>query len=230
MNQIKLLELVALSQIEGIGPQKLKYLIKVTQNCQSIWEIDQHTLEKIIGPKLVPDFLSAGQHFNAQEILGQIEQSKSEAIFIEDDNYPQALKEITDAPPILFVRGNIGLLKILPKKLAVVGSRKYSQYGRMVVESLIPDLARSGLVIVSGFNVYPNEVEDVIVAAINWLAGIVATVAILMVLGGGVVWVTAGGEEDRVKSARKWIIAGLAGLALALGAFIIVRVIVELFT
>ena len=150
MNQIKLLELVALSQIEGIGPQKLKYLIKVTQNCQSIWEIDQRTLEKIIGPKLIPDFLSAGQHFNAQEILGQIEQSKSEVIYIDDDTYPQALKEISDAPPILFVRGNIDLLNILPKKLAVVGSRKYSSYGRAVVESLIPNLVQSGLVIVSG--------------------------------------------------------------------------------
>src|SRR3989344_4751519 len=77
----------------------------------------------------------------------------------------------------------------------------------------------------------PSEkVEGVLIRAINWLAGILATVAVLMVLGGGVVWVTAGGEEDRVKSARKWIIAGLAGLALALGAFIIVQVILDLFT
>src|SRR3989344_5227155 len=75
-----------------------------------------------------------------------------------------------------------------------------------------------------------DEVEDVIVAAINWLAGIVATVAILMVLGGGVVWVTAGGEEDRVKSARKWIIAGFAGLARVLWSFLTVQVILDLFT
>ena len=76
----------------------------------------------------------------------------------------------------------------------------------------------------------PSEkVEGVLVRAINWLAGILATVAVLMVLGGGVVWVTAGGEEDRVKSARKWLTAGLIGLAVSLAAVIIVNVVLGLF-
>lgn len=150
MNQSKLLELVALSRIEGIGPQKLKYLIKASLDYSSIWEIDQPILEKIIGPKLVSDFYIAGQNFNAQEEISKIKQSKSEVIYFDDDNYPQVLKEIVDAPPILFIRGNIDLLKMSLKKLAVVGSRKYSSYGKMVVESLIPDLVQSGLVIVSG--------------------------------------------------------------------------------
>lgn len=150
MNQQKLLELIELSRIEGIGPQKLKYLIKASLDFPSLWRIDQRTLEKIIGPKLISDFYVARQNFNAQTVLAQITQSKSEVIYIDDDTYPQALKEIVDAPPILFVRGNIDLLNILPKKLAMVGSRKYSSYGRAVVESLIPDLAQSGLVIVSG--------------------------------------------------------------------------------
>src|SRR3989338_10148980 len=74
----------------------------------------------------------------------------------------------------------------------------------------------------------PSEkVEGVLVRAINWLAGILATVAVLMVLGGGVVWVTAGGEEDRVKSARKWLTAGLIGLAVSLAAVIIVNVVLS---
>ena len=76
----------------------------------------------------------------------------------------------------------------------------------------------------------PSEkVEGVLIRAINWLAGILATVAVLMVLGGGVVWVTAGGEEDRVKSARKWLTAGLIGLAVSLAAVIIVNVVLGLF-
>ena len=76
----------------------------------------------------------------------------------------------------------------------------------------------------------PSEkVEGVLIRAINWLAGILATVAVLMVLGGGVVWVTAGGEEDRVKSARKWLTAGLIGLAVSLAAVIIVNVVLSLF-
>ena len=76
----------------------------------------------------------------------------------------------------------------------------------------------------------PSEkVEGVLIRAINWLAGILATVAVLMVLGGGVVWVTAGGEEERVKTARKWLTAGLIGLAVSLAAVIIVNVVLSLF-
>ncbi|OGZ36270.1 MAG: hypothetical protein A3D38_01210 [Candidatus Portnoybacteria bacterium RIFCSPHIGHO2_02_FULL_40_23] len=76
----------------------------------------------------------------------------------------------------------------------------------------------------------PSEkVEGVLIRAINWLAGILATVAVLMVLGGGVVWVTAGGEEERVKTARKWLTAGLIGLAVSLAAVIIVNVVLGLF-
>lgn len=150
MEKSRLLELISVLQIEGIGPQKLKYLVKASQDHQSLWQIDQRTLERIVGPKLISDFYSVGQNFNAQAEIAKIEQSKSEVIYFDDAIYPQALKEIVDAPLILFVRGNTDLLNILPKKLAVVGSRKYSSYGRTVVESLIPDLVQSGLVIVSG--------------------------------------------------------------------------------
>lgn len=150
MNQNKLLELISVSRIEGIGPQRLKYLIKCSDNFNSVWDIDQKLLEKIIGPKLMPIFFTTRQSFSAEKEIDQINQSKATVIIIDDEDYPQLLKEISDAPPILFTRGNIDLLKVLPKKLAVVGSRKYSSYGRLTIDLIIPGLVSSGLVIVSG--------------------------------------------------------------------------------
>lgn len=53
-------------------------------------------------------------------------------ITIFDNNYPAALKNIYDPPPILFYRGDLNILK--NNSLAVVGSRKTSEYGRRAAE------------------------------------------------------------------------------------------------
>lgn len=63
-------------------------------------------------------------------------------------NYPEKLKELSDAPFFLFCKGDISLLK--HQSLAVVGTRKPTAYGRMATERLVKDIASAGVVIVSG--------------------------------------------------------------------------------
>lgn len=67
---------------------------------------------------------------------------------LSPEEFPELLKEINDAPKRLRYEGT------LPKKgnklLAVVGSRKYSGYGREMCEALIAGLADSPVTIVSG--------------------------------------------------------------------------------
>jgi len=55
-------------------------------------------------------------------------------------------------PPIkeLWWEGNRGLLADTNKYLAIVGSRRMTDYGRRVLEMIMPDLVRAGLIIVSG--------------------------------------------------------------------------------
>ena len=65
-------------------------------------------------------------------------------------NFPRLLKAIPGAPQELYVLGdNFGDLMTRPC-LAVVGSRRASPYGRRVTDSLVSDLSRQGMVIVSG--------------------------------------------------------------------------------
>jgi DNA processing protein len=58
------------------------------------------------------------------------------------------LKEISDPPPVLFLKGNLTDFSL--PMLAVVGTRKSTAYGRQVCEMLTGELALTGLVIVSG--------------------------------------------------------------------------------
>lgn len=68
-------------------------------------------------------------------------------ISLEGSDYPKLLKEISDAPPRLHIRG-----ELLPDEpcFAIVGTRLCSNYGKQVALDIAGDLAEAGLTIVSG--------------------------------------------------------------------------------
>lgn len=68
---------------------------------------------------------------------------------IEDDEYPQLLKEIYDPPYVLFYRGNLHMLN-RPRKLAIIGSRSATYYTTQTLETFFPHFDRADLTIVSG--------------------------------------------------------------------------------
>lgn len=65
-----------------------------------------------------------------------------------DRNYPAALKEIADAPPVLWAQGDLGLLG--RPMIALVGARSASSLGLRMARRLAEALGAAGLVVVSG--------------------------------------------------------------------------------
>mgnify|MGYP000270499700 CR=1 FL=1 len=76
------------------------------------------------------------------------EQSNHHLICLEDDIYPQALKEIYCPPPLLYLKGNISAFS--PPSIAIVGSRKPSISGTQHAIQFSQELAREGLCVTSG--------------------------------------------------------------------------------
>ena len=70
-------------------------------------------------------------------------------ITIEDEEYPDCLKNIYDPPYILYYIGDINLLKNRAI-LGVVGSRKATDYGKNATEKIVREVAGSGIIIISG--------------------------------------------------------------------------------
>lgn len=66
----------------------------------------------------------------------------------EDENYPVQLKQISGAPPLLFVEGNVNLLQ--KAQIALVGSRSPTTEGRQNAYHFAYSLAQQGWVITSG--------------------------------------------------------------------------------
>lgn len=71
------------------------------------------------------------------------------ALTIDDPKYPRLLKEISDPPAVLYVRGRGSKIN-LEKTIAVVGTRQITPYGRNVTQKLVTELVQYGFTIVSG--------------------------------------------------------------------------------
>ncbi len=67
---------------------------------------------------------------------------------LSDEKYPELLKKIYDPPEELYVKGDVNSLNT--RCIAIVGTRKPTQYGLSIAKKLGEDLARSGFTIVSG--------------------------------------------------------------------------------
>ena len=73
---------------------------------------------------------------------------KIKEISIENELYPKELRNIYNAPLKLYVLGNIEILN--KKGLAIVGSRKETEYGKKVAIKISRELSENGINIISG--------------------------------------------------------------------------------
>ena len=86
----------------------------------------------------------------AEQDLAWLEQSGHHLIQLEDDDYPESLREIHDPPPLLFAAGDRHCLSQQKLLVAMVGARKASQYGLNQARKMAAELADRGITIVSG--------------------------------------------------------------------------------
>ena len=100
-------------------------------------------------------------------------------VLFKDKNYPALLREIHSAPAALFVKGRLPDKIRLP--IAVIGSRRCSDYGRKAAEMISGQLAECGACIVSGMAYGIDKV-----AAIAALERSKAEISTIAVLGSGV--------------------------------------------
>lgn len=144
------LYLHALRSIPGMTDKGLrKILFSFKNDAKKAWESNSLPSSLLLGNtlnkgwqekhSLIPDIFA---HANI------LEQQNIYIITETDSLYPPLLKETPDHPYFLYVRGTLPSSK--QPLLAVVGSRKFTAYGKQACESLIKELNTAGIGIVSG--------------------------------------------------------------------------------
>jgi DNA processing protein len=149
--------LLALSQIEGLGPASLQKLLQLfTGDFEACFKASFFDLQKLNLPaKLIEQIIQGRQKLDPDKIISQLKKENISFITFDDINYPRLLKETYGYPLILYYRGDAELLADLNQKenlptLAVVGSRKITAYGQMALNELLPEVCRDNALIISG--------------------------------------------------------------------------------
>ncbi len=141
---------IALNMVRGVGPRTANQLLSRYGSPAGVFAASRLALQKEgLKPETIQELQDSSILEKANAEIERLEKLNAQIITLEDDQYPDLLREIHDPPIALYVRGD--LQKALDRPaLAVVGSRRCSTYGVNVAESLSRDLASHGLTIVSG--------------------------------------------------------------------------------
>ena len=140
---------LALTRIDGLGIRGCHKLIEHFGSPQAAYMASLTELESCGVPARVAQAIFAQAALkDAERELQEISKADCELVAFDSEDYPPLLKQIPDAPLLLYVRGDAKVLS--QYAVAIVGSRRPSAYGSSVAHRLAHDLAQRQLVVVSG--------------------------------------------------------------------------------
>lgn len=141
--------LVSLSHFPKFGPVRMRKICNFFATAKSAFYATAGELAQAgIEENVALEFSSARNKINPDEIMEKMNEENISVAAVDNKEYPKLLKEIYNPPHIIYYKGRLPLDGEF--NIGVVGARKFSPYGQMVVEEIVGDLARNNLTIVSG--------------------------------------------------------------------------------
>ncbi len=145
------LDWISLSLVPGLGVTGLWKLVDYFKNPGNVLQASLKELRQVSGIRFSQVENLGRRDENLQrgrDELHRMELVGVQALTWDDSFYPELLRKIPDAPPVLYISGKKDLLK--KKCIAIVGSRAATGYGRKVAHSLAKALAGHSMTVVSG--------------------------------------------------------------------------------
>lgn len=135
--------------LNTIGNERLKKIQKSGLSFKDLMQCPTGEIRNKLGKEeFVEKLLKERTNIDPEKEFEKLEKQRIKFVTIFDDNYPKLLKEIFSPPVVLYYKGDINILN--EQTLAVVGSRKFTTYGKNATEKIVSGLAETGYVIVSG--------------------------------------------------------------------------------
>jgi DNA processing protein len=144
-------EWISLNMTPFVGPRASAKLLERFGSAENVFHATRGELESLrLKPISIESIIKKEFHDKAEEELENVKKLGGDVLILDDGSYPFLLREISDPPITLYVRGNWQACFESPC-IAVVGSRRCSTYGENASLMLSRDLAERGITIVSGF-------------------------------------------------------------------------------
>lgn len=142
---------IAFSSIEQIDSRFIKRLYDYFGDIEKAFNCNLNELQNIDGlsVKKAENFIKYRDKVNVDKVFAQVESRGLNFLTLDDEKYPQMLKNIENPPTVLYYKGKLFDCN-LDKTLAVVGSRKASSHARDNLRKIIGGLANTDICIISG--------------------------------------------------------------------------------
>ncbi|PKH66794.1 DNA-protecting protein DprA [Flavobacterium sp. ALD4] len=151
MTEQDLFYLLALQRVEGVGDIMAKKLLTHCGSAEAVFKTKTTQLAAIdgVGSWTLKNLKDKSVFDKANAELEYIKFNDINAVYFQDEKYPDRLKHCIDGPLLLFTSGNIDLKN--RKIISIVGTRHITSYATEFCRKLIEDLAPLDPIIVSGF-------------------------------------------------------------------------------
>lgn len=144
---------IALSLVPGIGPAGFAQLVRRHGSAAAAWRAGPAGLAAIATGTSSPrtpsnEVWGADPRDLARRLVARTEAAGAAIVTPADASYPPALLRIDPRPPVLAIAGAAAAFG--ERAVAIVGTRRASGYGLSVATEAADELARAGVVVVSG--------------------------------------------------------------------------------
>jgi DNA processing protein len=144
-----------LTRVKNLGNIRIKNIYSSYKKIDENILFNSEKLKRIEGINeiITGNIIKAGKNFKTieeefEKVLEKAEKNNVKIICFLDDEYPANLKNIFDAPVILYCKGNLTANDVF--SLSVVGTRYPTDYGRKACSKIVEELSYNNIPIISG--------------------------------------------------------------------------------
>lgn len=143
---------IALTLVPGLGPKTIRQLFNLVANSEELFAMSHSQLTELFTRhhNIIHSIESKTTMHDAEKLVAEVEKYNIEPLFFTDPAYPQRLNQAgcEDTPTLLYRLGTCDLNT--QYSIALVGSRKATDYGRTTTARLVKELSAIKPLIVSG--------------------------------------------------------------------------------
>lgn len=136
--------------ILNFTPNQKQIIIRTLGHPEKIFSLNENDLKKVTNSNdTIQKILNKEKRKTAEKIFEESIKRNIKCLTTDTSEYPDSFKNIYNPPLVLYTKGNSEKLKN-KNKIAIVGSRKCSEYGKTVTQKLSYQLAQKNYTIISG--------------------------------------------------------------------------------
>jgi len=140
---------IGFNLVRGIGAVRFQQIRSYFGDLSIAWGAPEEAFRNAGLPESpVRNLINLRNQVDLDQLYSSILKKGVQVLTVEEEAYPNLLKEIDQPPPVLYVKG-----QLLPEddlSIAIVGTRRVTAYGQQVTRDTSIFLAAHGLTIVSG--------------------------------------------------------------------------------